>query len=103
MTAFKIEHNVCSYHMAAVAPDAVALFGCDKLAGPDHGRQKLFSRDDWRTVSFLGSANGDYLATQCNRYRVGRSTPSGRSYVQTVPDRIEVMRLYKLEKYSRSH
>jgi len=35
---------------------------------------------------------------QCNRYRVGRSTPSGGSYVQTVPDRIEVMRLSKLDK-----
>jgi hypothetical protein len=98
MTGFKIEHNECSYHMTGVGPDAVALYGCDKLLGLTTEGQKLFSRDDLRTSFNAMIARGDYLAMQCNRYRVGRSTPSGGTYVQTVPDRIEVMRLSKLDK-----
>ena len=98
MTAFKIEHNECSYHMAAVAADAVVLFGCDKIVGLTAEGKKLFSRDDGRTDITSALANGDYLATECSRYRVGRSSPSGSGYVQTVPDRIEVLRLDKFEK-----
>ena len=98
MTAFKIEHNLCSYHMAAVAPDAVALFGCDKIVGLTAEGKKLFSRDDGRTDITSALANGDFVATECSRYRVGRSSPSGSGYVQTVPDRIEVLRVDKFEK-----
>lgn len=98
MTAFKIEHNECSYHMAAVAPDAVALFGCDQIVGLTAEGKKLFSRDDGRTDITSALASGEFLATECSRYRVGRSNPSGSGYVQTVPDRIEVLRLDKFEK-----
>ena len=97
MTGFKIEHNNCSYRMAAVGPDAVVLFGCDKLIGLTAEGQKLFSRDDGRTTFNSMIGKGDYVAVECNRYRVGRSTPDGGTYVQTVPDRIEVMRLPRFE------
>jgi hypothetical protein len=97
MTGFKIEHNGCSYRMAAVGPDAVALYGCDKLIGLTAEGQKLFSRDDGRTTFNSLIGKGDYVAVECNRYRVGRSTPEGGTYVQTVPDRIEVMRLPRFE------
>lgn len=98
ITAFKVEHNECTYHMAAVAPDAVALFGCDKMVALSSEGQKLFSRDDARTSFNAASAKGDYLAMQCNRYRMARDNPAGSNYVQTVPDRIEVLRLPKFER-----
>ncbi len=98
MTGFKIEHNACSYHMAAIAPDAVALFGCDKLIGLTAEGQKLFSREDVRASFNSAVAKGDYMAVECGRYRVTRSDPSGPGYFQTVPDRIEVVLIPKSEK-----
>lgn len=97
-TGFKIEHNECPYHMAAVGADAVALFGCEKILGLSTAGQKLFSRDDASTSFNSISARGDYLALACDRYRMGRISPTSSTFVQTVPDRLEVMRVSKFEK-----
>jgi len=96
--AFKIENNECTYHMSAIAPDAVALFGCDRIVGITAEGRKLFSRDDARTVFNGAVSHGGYLAIECNRYRMARNNPTGANYVQTAPDRIEVLGPEKFEK-----
>jgi len=92
------ESNACHLGMIAVDRDRAVLFGCDSFTVLSTDGKRLFAHNDARLVYVSAVAMGQYLAVQCDRYRLDKSSVDGGSSVSTRADRIEV---YDLESGKR--
>jgi hypothetical protein len=97
-TDVPVQSNACRLGLNAVDQQRVVLFGCDAFTVFSSDGRRLFSHNDLRLVFVSALGMGQYLAVQCDRYRLEVSGPSGGSLMGTQPDRIEV---YDLEGRTR--
>lgn len=90
---FPLDQHACRYSMTTAGRQRVVLLGCETFTVMSTSGARVYSRRDGRYVFTSALAAGPFLAVQCDRYRLDRSTPSGGMSMGTSADRIEVFDL----------
>ncbi len=86
----KIDPHDCPFDLQAAGHHTVALFGCGRIIVLTSEGKVLYQHSEPECRFTSATANSEFLAVQCDRYRLATAAPGASGFTVAKPDHVEV-------------